>query len=389
VNASLALCAAVLSALPAAEPSLTESVYGPEFSQQFAAVIRAQTPDSTLTTPVLTVPSAPGSTTMMYQPSGPAVSQGVPTYAPGLSGPAMGGPVQSMPYNTIPGADPYVYDPAYVPGGAIQEGRWGFYTGYDNVFLKPYFDHNAGTIDLNLGLGGTNQSASNMNWGFTYSPRVWIGLIEPNGTGSQVRFWSFDHGDVSGGGHQNLDMYVIDAEKVWHFHTCRGAVSVGAGIRYASIDERLVTSVNTGPLPGNGVITSDRDFNGFGPTLSISGRRRVNNTNWALFASARLSALYGKSSSAVIQNIPAVTGVTANYLNENDFIGVTDLQFGVDWSAPIWYQTKVFFRIAGEGQLWYNGGIPDPRPNGIGVPGGVNNGNMGLFGFTVGTGLVF
>lgn len=367
MNASLALCAAVLSALPAAEPSLTESVYGPEFSQQFAAVIRAQTPDSTLTMPVLTVPSTPGSTSTMYQPSGPVVSQGVPTYAPGLSG-----PVQTMPYGTgVPGAaDPYMYDPAYVPSGAMQENRWGWYTGYDNVFLKPYFSNNAGTIT------GGDQSATHIDWGFTYSPRVWVGLIEPNGTGSMVRYWQFDHGDVSSGGHQNLDMYVIDAEKQWHFSTSRGAVSVGAGMRYASLDERLVSNF------AGTVATSDRDFNGFGPTAVISGRRRVNATNWAIFASTRLSALYGHSTKAVLGGPLAFN----NYESGNDLIAVTDIQFGVDWSALVFYQTHMFFRIAGEGQFWYGGGVPDPRSVSTGV---TSNGNLGFFGFTVGTGLTF
>ena len=77
---------------------------------------------------------------------------------------------------------------------------------------------------------------------------------------------------------------------------------------------------------------------------------------------------------------------SSGYYHEGqDFVGVTDLQFGVDWSAPISYHTHFFVRIAGEAQLWLGGGLPTPSS----INGTQNNGNLGLFGLTVGTGLSF
>lgn len=389
MNASLALCAAVLSALPTAEPSrsTSESIYPASYSNRFAAVIRAQNPGPVLTTPMLTVPTNPGETTTMYQPGGPAYA------APSYAAPSYGSPVG--PFGVPVTGNPYVTDPNYVPGTAMQENRWGFYTGYDNVFLKPYFNHNPGSIVVTPGLvgAGPNVSSRNVDWGFTYSPRVWVGLIEPNGTGMQVKYWQFDNGEDGYGGQQSLEMHVIDAEKQWHFSNRGVALSVGGGLRYADLDQKLTTSVTNGGLPE--AISSDRNFNGFGPTISVSGRRRVNSTNWAMFASGRLSALYGHSSSAVIDSgngagVPA----EATYSSGNDFIGVADLQFGVDWSAPVWAHTHFFVRIAGEGQIWLGGGLPTtPGYSAVNAPTVLTpsntNGNLGFFGFTVGTGLTF
>lgn len=368
MNATFALCAAVLAALPSAEPSRpdVDSVYPESISTQFNTVIRAQNAGPVLTTPMMTIPSSPETTTM-YQPASPVIPGSTPYAAP------------VGPFGVPTISSPYVYDPSYVPGAAMQENRWGFYAGYDNVILKPYFNYNSGSVGP-AGGGINGVSSRNVDWGFTYSPRVWIGLIEPNGTGAQVRFWNFDSDEDGNGGSQELKIQVIDAEKVWHFSNSGVALSVGAGMRYAQIDEKLATSAG-GPSIG-----FDRNFNGFGPTLSVSGRRRVNQTNWALFASGRLSGLYGNTSSSITDNAGAFIPIPGVIYHEGqDFVGVTDLQFGVDWSAPISYHTNFFVRIAGEAQLWLGGGLPTPSA----INGTQNNGNLGLFGLTVGTGLSF
>ncbi len=174
-------------------------------------------------------------------------------------------------------------------------------------------------------------------------------------------------------------MDVLDLDKTWHYNLQRSALSVGAGVRLASIDQSLRS-----PVAAAGVnfasLNTKGSFDGVGPTLSISGRKRVSNTNWALFASTRLSALFGDSSSSAVLAGPIPL---ATEDDGDDLMAVTELQMGVDWSAPVWYSTRLFIRAAMEGQIWHGGGNP-------GFPLlSTTDGDLGFFGFTLGTGLTY
>ncbi len=121
MNASLALCAAVLSALPTAGTAPgRSSVYDAGQSERFAAVIRGQAPMTDMPAPTF----SPAPQGMIYGGApGPVVGQGAPIYGD--------------PYGAAPiGPDPFLgSDPGYMPGGGFPEGRWGWYVGYDNMFI--------------------------------------------------------------------------------------------------------------------------------------------------------------------------------------------------------------------------------------------------------------
>jgi hypothetical protein len=369
VNASLALCAAVLSALPAAEPSQTQSLRFTAYSEQYAAVIRGQSPGPELTTPMLTVPSGIQEQTVLQ----PTPDGGYPGVAPTYAAPTYAAPSV--------GADPYLTDPGYyIPGGPVQAGRWGWYAGYDNVFLIPHFKHNAGSIVASA--ANNNATIQNIEWDFKYSPRVWVGLVEPDGTGVVGRWFMFDHSSRDGGGQHDIDMYTIDLEKVWHHNTTRGAVTASGGFRYASVEQELSTATNIGGALGS--THTDTGFHGVGPTIALNGRHRIANSAWNLFAGARFSVLYGSSSTAVSTPLPA-TAVA--YEEGDDLMAVTDLQIGLDWSTHLCYTTRLFFRVAAEGQFWYGGVNSNAYNAQVAAP--LLDGNFGLFGFTVGTGFAY
>lgn len=448
MNASLVCVVALMAAAPAdAQESSTHSrpadtrsttarqatLYRP--SAAFTRVIRGQSPGGPTFQPPVVVESGP-------QFPGPGTAG--PTFAapgfpgdPGFQGgPTFGGPMpggtfqpgpvyggEPLPPSTVitPGVDPFL--PAgpgiaaptlFAPGG-----HGGHYFGYEAVFVKPYFSQNAAFGSSN-GAIGNNAIQNEFNWDLEYSPRVWLGYSAGDGLGGRLRYWNFDE-DVSesalgtgavnyfanfatstsifGTGttaagqriaaDQDLELHVLDAEATWHREKDWGSFTAAAGIRYARLENGYAATVFNGNTPSS-FLRIHREFEGAGPTLALLGRRRLWNTSLALFASGRVSLLYGDHEiNARGTNVGGV-GISRFGRKNEDLMPVTELQLGAEWSRPCRCLggSTFFLRGALESQVWFDAGSGLGNSNTFGSPQS-EDGNLGFFGFSFGGGWAF
>lgn len=366
----------------------------------------------------------PGATGPM--PGTPAPIAPVP--AGPMTGPVPGGPIYSPgPGGMMPGGGLPVYaDEAYDPGG--------FYVGYESVIIKPFFTSDPAYTSHQTVTNSPNtfQATNSYDWGFNYSPRVWVGWSSASGFGVQARYFQFNHdinmnvgnpalsggtttitdpsgtifpGPVQGSDQRlwttrGLNLRTADLEGVWRRNLSIGSVIITGGFRYARIDQSYAASVV--PASSSSLISqfaSSQTFEGWGPTISMLGRRRLGMTNFALFVSGRGSLLYGdrraqtQSSGSTI-NCPCdplalVAPVPVSYTNTqtDSLVPVTEFQAGGEWwtRSCILGDSRLFLRLALEGQMWWNAGAAVPQSSG----GVLNVGDLGFFGLTAGSGLTY
>jgi hypothetical protein len=238
--------------------------------------------------------------------------------------------------------------------------------------------------------------------------------------GVQARYWQFDHGvetsafDTPGLQHRvafehgftdlliatsdgetlfashDLELHVIDLEKTWHKHYCDGSITVTGGVRYVRMDQDYEAKVSDGAGGFDKFIMSRHDFEGVGPTVSLFGRRRLWNSNFAGFVNARLSAVYGESSLSMAGtelNIPGNLGSWST--SGDDLMPITEFQVGTEWSCRICCDTRLFLRAALEGQVWFDAGTGMNTTNDDDNTTSPQIGNLGFFGFIVGGGLTY
>lgn len=386
MNATIVCLMAALSSQPAAES--TASVY--RMSPSFAAAVRGQTPG---------YDELPGSSETYGGTTVP------PTYGPG-------DPFSTAPLDLgTPGiASPVVGDP-FSP-------VFGFYAGYENVIVQPYFSSDA-AFEFDDGAAPDFQRVIQFDWDLEYSPRVWFGYAGPGGVGAQVRYWQFDHGVNRGatdGGagffesefeHDNdvsleiatadgdsivtrrdLELHVLDFEGTWHSVTSTwGAVRVSGGIRYVRMDQNYGAKIVDAGGMRTAALFTHHDFEGVGPTIAVLARRRIGPTNFALFASGRLSAVFGDASIEMREIDGPALGDSWSKAG-NDLIPITEMQLGAEWWATIWPGARFFLRAALEGQVWFDAGtgMNTTTDEHVTSP---QIGNLGFFGFAIATGLTY
>jgi hypothetical protein len=457
MNASVVYLLCVLSADPVGGHSQATNL--PD--SPFAAVIRGQSPS----------PYYPGvvySNPPVFGQPGEIISN----YQPGtIQDPGVIGPVQpgfGTPYDTSPYYnDPYAAQPGPYFGPSY--GFGAFYTGFDFVFVKPHFSSDAAFQKERIGspltiadpngvltTTVTPASVPQFDWDMQASPRFWIGFAGPaDGLGFQVRYWQFDHGvEMSATGdadfdytvrftptsaasfsplvasdplsivaRHDLELHALDAEGTWHsFSSPNGSVTVTGGLRYVRMDQSYRAKTSTpASSPGSPdpivdyfafdeFLRVDHDFEGFGPTISVNGRRRITNSPFALFANLRFAAVYGSAKvNARRSSISSVSDANNDgdleeadgdtvavsedqFIKDSngDLIPITELQAGVEWSQPLWMfgGSKFFLRIGVEGQVWFDAGT---GLNSADVYGDFSPqiGNLGFLGFMAGGGLSF
>lgn len=280
----------------------------------------------------------------------------------------------------------------FVPGG-----------NYTNHVVSPADDRLVGLDWINIpvpALTSELETADQTADMMTGSPRISLGVVGSGGWGLQGRYWRIENSVGAFGPLVNLNP--ADSE-AWR----RGALSMTAdferfqaqtadleltrdldigrwsgvatiGARYAEIrntrNNNVDGSLRTG-TPGlttvddallNSFHTADYDFtslqgldfNGTGPTFSLSGIRPLNN-NFSLFTSARGSVLFGES-----RNYASVDGQMSSLFHDGfssdmaeqlstEPLYIAELQLGAQWSRQSRLMNGRFFaRGAFEYQFW-------------------------------------
>lgn len=289
--------------------------------------------------------------------------------------------------------------PAYRPSrcNTCPGVRGGLFASYENVWVKPFFNHNAAyEVFDTLPNVGEDVQVVEFGWDFKNTPRIEFGYITSgSGFGWRTRYWQFDNSasrsasdpfltgggdgrievglhddpdvEVSTGNNEavatthGLQLDVLDLEIMKRRETACRSVTYSGGLRYLRMDQSYradFVNVNTGIA--DDVLTSDHTFEGLGPTLAVEGDRRLGASSFSLFGKTRGSLLLGDSSlrqaSTDPQNVNAPIRDFFATGNSHDLLFIGELQLGVRYERLLSSGKVLFGTLGTEFQYWPSGG---------------------------------
>jgi len=219
-------------------------------------------------------------------------------------------------------------------------GTGGLFGSVEVSFLRPY-------------LSGSRSSASATGGKWvdpTYATglRYALGYENDSGVGVRARYFGLDDSiplaQRFGGGSVGLDVESIDVEAT--FRKTRGDwdAGVSGGVRYGNLE-----------YTGDGIVIfpGELSFEGFGPTISVDGRRSIGDTSFSVFGNLRGSLLMGE-----LGNTQPVRGLSAGSV-EDEIMHVIENQIGVSWLLTDGNGPQLEVRAAWETQFWLNNTIAD------------------------------
>ncbi len=193
-------------------------------------------------------------------------------------------------------------------------------TGVKNIF---YYD----------GLASSSEESGNIESEIEFAQRVTLGYEGSGLGGAQIRWFTFDQElpyvglveespPVSLSGGVNLDVDAIDAELTQRgsFGTWNWLATAGARYARLSLREQQINFEDLDDIVWFG--STGVQFEGAGPTVSVSGTRPVLADGFAIFGGARTALLYGDT------DLFSAFRSGGVYSNPNDFVQVWEIQLG-------------------------------------------------------------
>jgi hypothetical protein len=299
---------------------------------------------------------------------------------------------------------------AQQPGDVARQNS-GFFFNFESVIVQPQFSSDPAFYITDSAIStGDNYQEVPFDWNFSYSPRFEGGFVDDQGVGFRGRYWYFydttsilspvDPNDISGGFGEDsteigvtdanqafftrgLQMHVLDAEAA----LLQGNWTFSGGYRYTRMNQSY-NGIEIGAGPEQFI--SESFFDGGGPTASVGFLQPM---RWGLsaFANARGSLLFGNSWWFAVD---PDDDDRFERSNPHDSITVGELQTGIDWRTVLPAGQVVFVRAAMEGQMWFSAGTGSPTIN---APydelnyqnAHAQDANLGFFGGTIATGLIY
>ncbi|TWT47483.1 Lpg1974 family pore-forming outer membrane protein [Botrimarina hoheduenensis] len=188
--------------------------------------------------------------------------------------------------------------------------------------------------------------------------RFVLGKENCDGFGVRFQYFHFDNdvdyrGNWENGiseifdGRSRVDVHAIDIEATQRATFRSWDLVVGGGLRQGSV----ALSQGGGLFAGIGSfygLPSGVDFDGVGPTFSISAERPLGCTNVSLVGRARTSLLFGD-----IDILPTFGGGSQALLTINDeFVQVTEFQFGLNYDRALSHAKTLTVGVFWEAQRW-------------------------------------
>lgn len=258
--------------------------------------------------------------------------------------------------------------------GADCRGFW--FAGTEFTFMGVDANSSgSGTVIVDDGLTpdveSTVEGAGGYN-DFTYAPRIWVGRQFNDDWGLVGRFWYLSDydasasiltpgvSDLAAGTESRIRMYTTDIEAVRSGTRGLWKLDASGGVRHALLD--INSGVETaaffnGTDFASAVASTGSGFEGTGLTGALTGRRRINDSNAFLFASARGSVLWGDADTYAVASSSAISGgaaaaATNGAIGSGDtYATIAEFQVGVQWQWK-WRHVTPFFRTAFEYQNW-------------------------------------
>ncbi len=255
-----------------------------------------------------------------------------------------------------------------------------WYVGGGFYFIQPRWKTNpAYSTSQDVG-GVTTIFQTDFDYDFAFAPVVWAGYRSCHGVGIQGRAWWYDDDDrlqvVNPGGlsiesagplglsntsttagdrltfESSLEMRVVDLLLTCSAETDCGCFELGAGARYARI-EQAYRHTETPLNLDIDAVNSTHSFEGVGPTVALQGRwaatRRL-----SLLAAVRYSVLVGSFRQEATQINDNVVSNVRRY-ESDDFRSVAELELGAEYGLRIGC-SELFFQAAFVAQNWQGAG---------------------------------
>ena len=264
-----------------------------------------------------------------------------------------------------------------------------YYAGFEFLWLQPNFQEN---VSMVLDPPPSDNIVIPGDYDYEFSPRVWAGWENCDGQGIRFTYWEFDHNLTSGelyvgatqlafvevfeangqlrrnafaGPGETLTMnhemtlQTADFEYTSHHKFCKHDLLVGAGLRYAKMDQRMVGTAYDAMGMLDEQVDHEHGFEGFGPTVSVFWNRPFDRCcGLSAYSRARGSILFGDAYQNVyeIKNAGANTGYDTYKGDESLAIG--ELGLGLQYAMLVGANTELLFRGGYEAQLWWDAGGP-------------------------------
>jgi hypothetical protein len=264
----------------------------------------------------------------------------------------------------------------------------GFYAGCEALFAKPHLKESFKAINIDV---TTGQQLIGFSHGYDLSPRVWLGYQSADGLGVRTRYWQYDHGaptltlasgpfnavsaqaitvifpgviasdapgqllTVTNG----LAVQTIDLEATQALAIGSVEGRVGVGLRYAKLRQTFVAAILDAGVPDQ-LLSTEREFEGFGPFLSADFRRPLGCTGFSGLVVVSGGVFFGNKSMFrfVDNNLDDPEMLPIIVVDQVDEVtGMGEMSFGLEWTGCTrWGQ--FFARGMYGAQLWTDAGAP-------------------------------
>jgi len=179
-------------------------------------------------------------------------------------------------------------------------------------------------------------------FGFETSPRITVGYRSPDGLGTRLRWWKYDHQNHSARSPYAINTYNVDLEVFEEISlgSCT-SIELSAGIRYNEFDQ-FSDDDDAGIGPGFGWYA----FDGLGAIVGIEARRSVSCN----------SAIYARLRQAVLMDDYDVSSelLEGEYTLHDTVVGMTEIALGYETSLASSGCYSVNGRVGVEWQQWHN-----------------------------------
>lgn len=267
--------------------------------------------------------------------------------------------------------------------------------------LKPYWKNNPAFFVSD----GTTGIGTDFDFTTQFVPQFTIGAVGANGFGFRLGWWGFanqtnEFSVIAPGGNAvsaaPLGAQLFGAAatgisaasklrfNVWDFEATELVeysswyFLLTGGLRYAHISQDYAAVLTNGGGTPLATLASGHNFNGVGPTVSLTGKRPIGLTNLYFFGSARGSVLFGNAKQS------AVLGAADAYASADAVVPEAEVEIGLGYHRSVG-RARFFAQAGLIGDVWYEAGNSSRSyitPVIGGAPGLYNSAdnNLGLLG---------
>ncbi len=265
--------------------------------------------------------------------------------------------------------------------------RWSFEAGGGVYYIQPNFETNpAFRTSSTVGTTTVNRQ-QDFRYNMDIAPLGWVGATHECGFGIRGRWFqvndSASESITATGGvtvstinayglsgatvppgsrldvASDLKLDVWDLDLTQTFTCGQWQLLVGGGARYTHMAQGY-RSAFLATVGDNRVVLGNHNLNAAGPTFVVEGKRRIGESNLALYGNSRCSILFG-SAEAVGRSFSEnaqgqqVGTATQNEFFQSDVLPIGEVEVGVEYGRDCG-RAHVYVQGGFVGQVWFGGG---------------------------------